>query len=140
MSIQPIVPPFRNQSGQEFAHPHGRSLQQRALLVRSAVEPHSASLPHSTLLHSKKGSSAPLPFRFSAQAAIEEGTYRQAELFYLQKQIQSQTPMVIVLEDGEQVEGCIEWYDRNSLKVRGRAKTLVYKSAIKYMYKFGEQG
>jgi sRNA-binding regulator protein Hfq len=71
---------------------------------------------------------------------IEEGTYRQAELFYLQKQIQSQTPMVIVLEDGEQVEGCIEWYDRNSLKVRGRARTLVYKSAIKYMYKVGEQG
>ena len=83
---------------------------------------------------------APLPFRFPAQSGMEEGTYRQAELFYLQKQIQSQTPMVIVLEDGEPVEGCIEWYDRNCLKVRGRNKTLVYKSAIKYMYKLGEQG
>jgi sRNA-binding regulator protein Hfq len=71
---------------------------------------------------------------------MEDGSYRQAELFYLQKQIQSQTPMVIVLEDGERVEGCIEWYDRNSLKVRGRTKTLVYKSAIKYMHKLGEQG
>ena len=71
---------------------------------------------------------------------MDEGSYRQAELFYLQKQIQSQTRMVIVLEDGELVEGCIEWYDRNSLKVRGRSKTLVYKSAIKYMYKLGEQG
>jgi sRNA-binding regulator protein Hfq len=48
--------------------------------------------------------------------------------------------MVIVMEDGEQVEGCIEWYDRNSLKVRGRAKTLIYKSAIKYMYKGGDAG
>jgi len=38
---------------------------------------------------------------------------------------------------GERVDGCIEWYDRNSLKVRGRNKTLVYKSAIKYMYKEG---
>lgn len=65
---------------------------------------------------------------------------RQAELFYLQKQIQSQTPMVVVLEDGERIDGCIEWYDRNSLKIRGRAKTLVYKSAIKYMYKLGDNG
>jgi len=46
--------------------------------------------------------------------------------------------MVLVLEDGEMVEGCIEWYDRNVLKVRGSAKTLVYKSAIKYMYKRDE--
>jgi RNA chaperone Hfq len=78
-------------------------------------------------------------FRFTSYDA-EENSHRQAELFYLQKQIQSQTPMVIVLEDGERVEGCIEWYDRFALKVRGRAKTLVYKSAIKYMYKLGEVG
>jgi sRNA-binding regulator protein Hfq len=65
---------------------------------------------------------------------------QQAELFYLQKQIQAQTPMVLVLEDGEQIEGCIEWYDRGALKIRGRQKTLVYKSAIKYMYKVGDQG
>ncbi|MGD0098072.1 MAG: hypothetical protein ABSB60_16410 [Terracidiphilus sp.] len=65
---------------------------------------------------------------------------RQAELFYMQKQIQTQTPMVLVLEDGETVEGCIEWYDRNVLKVRGRSKTLVYKAAIKYMYKLGDAG
>jgi RNA chaperone Hfq len=70
----------------------------------------------------------------------EEGAHRQAELFYLQKQIQSQTPMVIVLEDGEQVEGCIEWYDRFTLKVRGRTRMLVFKSAIKYMFKKGEMG
>ena len=48
--------------------------------------------------------------------------------------------MVLVLEDGELVEGCIEWYDRNVLKVRGRTKTLVYKAAIKYMYKQGDAG
>jgi sRNA-binding regulator protein Hfq len=48
--------------------------------------------------------------------------------------------MVLVLADGEQIEGCIEWYDHNALKLRGRAKTLVYKSAIKYMYKLGDQG
>jgi len=83
---------------------------------------------------------APIPFQFPALFSEEEAPRRHAELFYLQKQIQSQTPMVVVLEDGEIIEGCIEWYDRNSIKVRGRAKTLIYKSAIKYMYKLGEQG
>ncbi|HEV2463320.1 MAG TPA: RNA chaperone Hfq [Acidobacteriaceae bacterium] len=61
------------------------------------------------------------------------------EAFYFQKQMQTQTQMVIVLEDGQQLEGCIEWYDRNTIKVRGTGRTLVYKSAIKYMYKAGER-
>lgn len=73
-------------------------------------------------------------------AAEQEVPQSHAEVFYLQKQIQTQTPMIILLEDGETIEGCIEWYDRNTLKVRGRSKTLVYKSAIKYMYKVGEAG
>lgn len=88
----------------------------------------------------RRNLATPLPFRFPAQTADRDATNRHAELFYLQKQIQSQTPMVIVLEDGERVDGCIEWYDRNSLKVRGRNKTLIYKSAIKYMYKLGDNG
>jgi sRNA-binding regulator protein Hfq len=80
------------------------------------------------------------PFRFSSSASETDAAHRHAELFYLQKQIQSQTPMVIVLEDGERIDGCIDWYDRNSIKVRGRSKTLIYKSAIKYMYKLGDNG
>jgi sRNA-binding regulator protein Hfq len=88
----------------------------------------------------RRNFSAPMTVHFPARAPEFETPQRHAELFYLQKQIQSQTPMVIVLEDGERVEGCIEWYDRNSLKVRGRTKTLVYKSAIKYMYKLGDVG
>jgi sRNA-binding regulator protein Hfq len=86
----------------------------------------------------KKHWQPPTPIRLTAHEAEEESVARQAELFYLQKQIQSQTQMVILLEDGQKVEGCIEWYDRQSLKVRGSSKTLVYKSAIKYMYKLGE--
>jgi len=88
----------------------------------------------------RKGLPTPLPFRFPAQTMEMEQQNRHAELFYLQKQIQSQTPMVIVLEDGERIEGCIEWYDRGVLKVRGSVKMLVYKSAIKYMYKLGDSG
>jgi len=88
----------------------------------------------------KRSFPTPLPFRFPAQTVNGDAPNRRAELFYLQKQIQSQTPMVIVLEDGERVDGCIEWYDRSSLKIRGRTKTLIYKSAIKYMYKLGDNG
>jgi sRNA-binding regulator protein Hfq len=75
-----------------------------------------------------------------------------AEAFYLQKQVQAQTPMVLVLDDGEKIEGCIEWYDRNAIKVRctsssafrgprfgeSGARMLIYKSSIKYLYKAGE--
>src|ERR1700688_3335917 len=64
-----------------------------------------------------------------------------AENFYYQKQMQSQTPLVIVLRDGEQIHGVIEWYDKNCLKVvrdGGKANLMIYKPAIKYMYKEGE--
>ncbi|MGI8773149.1 MAG: hypothetical protein ACR2JE_17130 [Acidobacteriaceae bacterium] len=64
-----------------------------------------------------------------------------AESFYFQKQIQTQTHMVFVLEAGERVEGLIEWHDRNAIKVRhGGTRTLIYKSSIKYLYKASENG
>lgn len=88
----------------------------------------------------KTGKKVPLPFHFAHHALEDESGQRHAELFYLQKQIQSQTPMMIVLADGTSVEGYIEWYDRKAIKVRGRDKVLIYKSAIKYMYKAGENG
>ena len=68
------------------------------------------------------------------------GSNHQAELFYLQKQIQQQTQMIFVLEDGGRIQGVIEWYDRHSIKVRGKSRVLIYKSAIKYLYKAGELG
>ena len=64
-----------------------------------------------------------------------------AENFYYQKQMQSRTPMVIVLRDGEEVRGIIEWYDRNCIKVNrdsGEPNLMIYKPAIKYLFKEGE--
>ena len=61
-----------------------------------------------------------------------------AEVFYFQKQMQAQTPMTIVLDDGETIEGIIEWYDRDVIKLRHGGRTLIYKSCIKYLYKSGE--
>src|SRR5579863_3658208 len=57
-----------------------------------------------------KSKKAPLPFHLTNHLSGDDSGHRQAELFYLQKQIQTQTPMVIVLADGEHIEGCIEWY------------------------------
>jgi sRNA-binding regulator protein Hfq len=93
-----------------------------------------------THAHISNGPAGVAPFRLPADGQKHEPPLRNAELFYLQKQIQAQTPMVLVLDDGEVVEGCIEWYDRNVLKIRGRSRTMVYKSAIKYMYKLGDTG
>lgn len=64
-----------------------------------------------------------------------------AENFYYQKQMQSRTQMVIVLRDGEEIRGIIEWYDRNCIKVNrenGEPNLMIYKPAIKYMFKEGE--
>ena len=60
-----------------------------------------------------------------------------AELFYYKKQIDAHTPMVIVLLDGEEIEGTIEWYDRGALKVnrKGAPNLLLLKRNVKYMFK-----
>ncbi|HEY6216358.1 MAG TPA: hypothetical protein VIW74_06810 [Pyrinomonadaceae bacterium] len=64
-----------------------------------------------------------------------------AEIFYYKKQIDAHTQMVIVLLDGEEIEGTIEWYDRGALKVnrKGAPNLLVLKRNIKYIYKADER-
>ena len=67
--------------------------------------------------------------------APPEQTY--AENFYYLKQMTSKMQMVIFMENGEEIRGIIEWYDKNCLKVN-RVKEpnlLIMKSKIKYMYK-----
>jgi sRNA-binding regulator protein Hfq len=63
-----------------------------------------------------------------------------AENYYYLKQMNKKTPMAVVFTDGEVVEGIIEWYDRNCIKLnRDKAPNmLIYKSHIKYIYKAGE--
>jgi len=50
------------------------------------------------------------------------------------------TPMGVVFEDGETVEGYIEWYDTNCIKLnRDEAPNLlIYKDTIKYLYKLND--
>jgi sRNA-binding regulator protein Hfq len=60
-----------------------------------------------------------------------------AENFYYLKQMNSKTPMVIVMTDGEQIHGWIEWYDKTCLKVNreGAPNLLIQKHCIKYVFK-----
>jgi sRNA-binding regulator protein Hfq len=81
----------------------------------------------------------PLLIHQQAPPATARSQNSHAETFYLQKQMHSQIPMVFILEDGDRVEGIIEWYDTDVIKIRNRnVRTLIYKTAIKYLYKAGE--
>ena len=75
-----------------------------------------------------------------SHALVSDGHSPQAashaEAFYFQKQIQQQTEMTVVLEDGEELHGTLEWYDRCAIKLRvGRQRVLIYKTGIKYLFK-----
>jgi RNA chaperone Hfq len=64
-----------------------------------------------------------------------------AEAFYYLKQMNNRTPMVVVLDNGEQLRGHIEWYDRACIKVNreGDPNLLIFKHCIKYLYKQEEE-
>ena len=65
-----------------------------------------------------------------------------AESFYYKKQMESKTPMVIVLQDGEELRGTIEWYDKTCIKLHrfDAPNLLVLKHNIKYLYKENDDG
>jgi host factor-I protein len=63
-----------------------------------------------------------------------------AENYYYLKQMNKKTPMAVVLIDGEEVRGYIEWYDRYCLKLNrdDAPNLLLFKNSIKYMYKLND--
>jgi host factor-I protein len=63
-----------------------------------------------------------------------------AENFYYVKQMQARTPVTVVLTDGETLNGTVEWYDRDCIKLTryGTPNLLIYKHSIKYLYKSSE--
>ena len=64
-----------------------------------------------------------------------------AEAFYYLKQMNGRTPMVVVLDNAEQLRGHIEWYDRACIKVNrdDGPNLLIFKHSIKYLYKQEEE-
>jgi len=64
-----------------------------------------------------------------------------AENFYWVKQMQGRTPMTVVLTNGEELHGTVEWYDRDCIKLTryGSPNLLIFKQVIKFVYKAGEE-
>jgi host factor-I protein len=76
----------------------------------------------------------------AARRKMHPPTDTFAESYYYLKQMNKKTPMAVVFTDGEVVEGYIEWYDRNCIKLnRNNAPNLlIYKSNIRCLYKVNE--
>lgn len=60
-----------------------------------------------------------------------------AESYYFIKQMQNKTAMVVMLDDGSELHGWIEWYDKDCIKLNRTdgPNLMIYKRAIRYMFK-----
>jgi sRNA-binding regulator protein Hfq len=105
-------------------------------LIRPALNRNDRPRPE-TSDRRERSDRAPSPSNGKKVAPPEQ---THAETFYYQKQMQTKTPMVMVLQDDEEIHGVIEWYDKYCLKVNrtGEPNLLIYKPSIKYMYKESE--
>jgi len=64
-----------------------------------------------------------------------------AEEFYYLKQMAAKTPMVVMLTNGDELQGWIEWYDKNAIKLNRHdgPNLLIPKHNIRYMFKEEER-
>jgi len=78
--------------------------------------------------------------RESSKKKIHPPYETHAENYYYLKQMNKKTPMGVVMNDGEIIEGYIEWYDKNCLKLNrdDAPNLLIYKTNIKYLYKLDD--
>ncbi len=60
-----------------------------------------------------------------------------AEEYYYLKQMAAKTSMVVVLTDGEEIKGTIEWYDKNAIKLSRHdgPGIMLLKHNIRCLYK-----
>ena len=77
------------------------------------------------------------PTRTTARRKQVPAEQTNAESFYYLKQMQNRTQMVVVLTDGTELKGWIEWYDKNCIKLNrvDAPNLLLFKRSIKFMFK-----
>jgi host factor-I protein len=77
------------------------------------------------------------PSRSSGRRKQVPAEQTNAENFYYLKQMQNHTPMVVVLVDGTELTGWIEWYDKTCIKLNRNdaPNLLLFKHSIKFMFK-----
>jgi len=114
--------------------PPGSNLEGIEMVNRKLFRPTLTELKEQTPARTPSG--GPQPHK---KPAPPEQTH--AENFYWVKQMQARTPVTVVLTDGEQLHGVIEWYDRDCIKLTrfGAPNLLIYKQFIKYVFKDGEE-
>jgi host factor-I protein len=95
--------------------------------------------PDLTELKEHRYTAVTTPKYFRQRRAIPPDTTNAENNYYI-KQMANRTRMVIVLKDGSEIRGTIEWYDRAALKVHrpDAPNILLMKDTIKYMYKENE--
>jgi len=105
------------------------------MVNRRMYRPGFAEMKDPTPPRPSHGNNGPVP---SKKPAPPEMTH--AENFYWVKQMQGRTPMVVVLSNGEELRGAVEWYDRDCIKLTrtGAPNLMIFKRYIKYVYKDGE--
>lgn len=120
--IRPNFPDVKNKERENsYRRPEGQMLNRP-----TAPRPSPAAADGATsALAQSKSKKAPPPVETNA------------EVFYYKKQIDTHTTMIIVLQDGEEIKGTIEWYDRNALKINCSQgpNLMLLKHNIKYMFK-----
>ncbi len=106
------------------------------MVNRRMFRPGFAEMKEPALPRPNHGNNGPVP---SKKPAPPEVTH--AENFYWVKQMQGRTPMVVVLTNGEELHGIVEWYDRDCIKLTrtGAPNLMLFKRYIKYVYKDGEE-
>jgi sRNA-binding regulator protein Hfq len=77
------------------------------------------------------------PARSTTRRKQAPAEQTNAESFYYLKQMQNRTGMVVVLTDGTELKGWIEWYDKNCIKLNrvDAPNLLLFKQSIKFMFK-----
>ena len=113
-------------------------------LIRSSIKDVKGGSGKPPELHQVQALTSPPPQPGSLAATRRKqipAEQTNAESFYYLKQMQTKTAMVIIMEDGEQIRGIIEWYDRHTLKVNRHKEPnlMIMKQYIKYMYKQEEE-
>jgi RNA chaperone Hfq len=78
--------------------------------------------------------------REASKKKAHPGYETHAENYYYLKQMNKKTPMAVIFENGDKVEGYVEWYDRDCIKLNRNdaPNLLIYKHAIKYLFKLEE--
>ncbi|MFN2454206.1 MAG: hypothetical protein ABR577_08295 [Pyrinomonadaceae bacterium] len=121
-----IAPPKPRPAASSAAPPAGGSADAH----RPAARPGGAPPP-------PRASYAPSSASVQVRKRVPPPAETNAEIYYYKKQMDAHIPMVLVLTDGEEIEGTIEWYDRNAFKVNRKSEPnlLVLKQHVKYMFK-----